>query len=82
VAAAYNAQFHPKAILDEDFFGFYVVDCNASVPDFGVVIGGKSFSVDAADQIIPAGTDDSGNIICITGTQDGGSDTADNIFIL
>ncbi|KAJ6525127.1 acid protease [Mycena capillaripes] len=82
VAAAYNAKFHPEAMLDEDFFGFYVVDCNATVPDFGVVIGGKTFSIDVRDQIIPAGTDDNGDIICITGTQDGGPDTADDIFIL
>ncbi|KAJ7618179.1 aspartic peptidase domain-containing protein [Mycena polygramma] len=81
VAAAYNALFTPPATLDEDF-DLYVVACNATVPAFSVVIGGKSFTVDGRDQILPAGTDDSGNIICITGTQDGGPDEAENIFIL
>ncbi|KAF7362758.1 Acid protease [Mycena venus] len=81
VAAAYNAQFYPEAVLDPDF-GVYIVDCNARVPDFSVVIGGKTFSIDARDQILPASTDDEGNIICMTGTQDGGPDVADGIFVL
>ncbi|KAJ7092312.1 aspartic peptidase domain-containing protein [Mycena belliarum] len=81
VTAAFSAQFNPPAVFDEDF-GLFVVDCNAKVPQFGVKIGGKTFTIDARDQIIPAGTDDEGNIICITGTQDGGPDEADNIFIL
>jgi hypothetical protein len=38
VAAAYNAAFHPPAVLDTDF-DLYIVDCNARVPPFGVVIG-------------------------------------------
>jgi hypothetical protein len=38
VAAAYNAAFHPPAVLDTDF-DLYIVDCNARVPAFGVVIG-------------------------------------------
>ncbi|KAJ7493834.1 acid protease [Mycena latifolia] len=81
VTAQYNAKFQPPAVLDEDA-GLYIVDCNATVPEFGVKIGGKTFTIDARDQILPAGTDDEGNIICITGTQDGGPDVADNIFIL
>ncbi|KAF7326791.1 Acid protease [Mycena sanguinolenta] len=81
VAAAYNAQFKPKAVLDEDF-DLYVVDCDATVPPFDVTIGGKTFSIDARDQIIPAGTDDNGNIICITGTQDGGPAGNGDIFIM
>ncbi|KAJ7204554.1 aspartic peptidase domain-containing protein [Mycena haematopus] len=81
VAAAYNAQFHPKAVLDPDF-DLYVVACNATVPSFDVTIGGKTFTIDGRDQILPAGTDDNGNIICITGTQDGGPDEDGNIFIM
>ncbi|KAJ6541051.1 acid protease [Mycena vulgaris] len=79
--AAFNAQFVPPAVLDENF-GLYIVDCDAKVPTFGVKIGGKTFTIDARDQILPAGEDDDGNIICITGTQDGGPDVAENIFIL
>ncbi|KAJ7696929.1 acid protease [Mycena rosella] len=81
VTTAYNAKFDPPAVLDEDA-GLWVVECNATVPEFGVKIGGKTFTIDARDQILPAGTDDNGNIICISGTQDGGPDVADNIFIL
>ncbi|KAF8188903.1 acid protease [Mycena galopus ATCC 62051] len=81
IIEAYAAQFHPKAVLDEDF-DLYVVACNATVPAFDVTIGGKTFSVDARDQILPAGTDDEGNIICITGTQDGGPAVDGNIFIM
>lgn len=81
VAATYNARFSPPAVLDEDF-GLYLVDCHAKVPAFSVRIGGKSFAIDGRDQIIPAGTDDDGNIICITGTQDGGPNVDGNIFVL
>ncbi|KAJ7743456.1 aspartic peptidase domain-containing protein [Mycena maculata] len=81
IALAYNAQFKPKAINDPDF-GAFVVACNATVPAFEVTIGGKTFSIDGRDQILPAGTDNEGNLICITGTADGGPALADNIFIL
>jgi hypothetical protein len=81
VAKAYNAQFVPKATLDRDS-GLYFVDCNATVPAFSVTLGGKVFPIDARDQILDAGTDDDGNTVCITGTQDGGADTPDNVFIL
>ncbi|KAF7371069.1 Acid protease [Mycena sanguinolenta] len=66
VAKAYNAQFVPKAKLDKDS-GLYFVECNATVPAFS---------------ILEAGTDDDGNIVCISGTQDGGEDTPENVFIL
>ncbi|KAF7345412.1 Acid protease [Mycena venus] len=81
VAKAYNAQFVPKAKLDKDS-GLYLVDCNAKVPAFSVTLGGKKFPIDARDQILQAGTDDDGNVVCISGTQDGGEDTPDNVFIL
>jgi len=81
VAAAYNAAFKPPAVLDPDF-DLFVVACNATVPEFLVTIGGKEFSIDARDQLLPAGTDANGNVFCITGTQDGGPAVADNIFIM
>ncbi|KAJ7049937.1 acid protease [Mycena amicta] len=81
VITAYAKAFHPPATLDEDF-GLYLVDCNAQVPEFLVTIGGKTFSVDGRDQILPGGTDDQGNIICFLGTQDGGPNVAEDIFIL
>jgi len=81
VIEAYAKQFKPPAVLDEDF-GLYLVACNATVPPLSVQIGGKSFTIDPRDEILPAGTDDEGNIICITGTQDGGPNVAEDIFIL
>ncbi|KAJ7881202.1 aspartic peptidase domain-containing protein [Mycena leptocephala] len=81
VAKAYNAQFSPKATFDQDS-GLYFVACNATVPTFSVTLGGKSFPIDARDQILNAGTDDDGNVVCISGTQDGGPDTPENVFIL
>ncbi|KZP26584.1 acid protease [Athelia psychrophila] len=71
VAKAYNAQFNPPAEFVADEATYYVA-CNATVPKFGVVIGGKTFTVDAKDQIIPAGTDATGAEVCLSGTQDGG----------
>ena len=32
--------------------------------------------------ILLAGTDDAGNDVCITGIDDGGSDTAEDVYIL
>ncbi|KAJ7777209.1 aspartic peptidase domain-containing protein [Mycena metata] len=81
VAKAYNAKFVPKATLDSDS-GLYFVNCNATAPAFSVTLAGKSFPVDARDQILDAGTDDSGNVLCISGTQPGGADTAGTVFIL
>ncbi|KAJ7466275.1 aspartic peptidase domain-containing protein [Mycena galericulata] len=81
VAAAYAAAFKPKAVLNNDEGG-YIVACNATVPEFLVKIGGQTFSIDARDQLLPAGTDAHGNLICFLGTQDGGPAVADNIFIL
>ncbi|KAF7315938.1 Acid protease [Mycena indigotica] len=81
VMAAFAKAFQPPATLDEDF-GLYLVDCNAKVPEFLVTIGGVRFSVDGRDQILPGGTDENGNIICVLGTQDGGPNVPENIFIL
>lgn len=80
VAKAFNAQFKPPAtfVKDEDT---YYVDCNATAPSFSVTIGGKSFTVDGRDNILPT-LDANGTLSCISGTQDGGADTDGNIFIL
>lgn len=71
VAQVYNAKFVPPATLVD---GTYFVDCNAIVPTLEVEIGGKRFSIDSKDQILPGGVDADGNIICKSGTQDGGVD--------
>ncbi|KZP11137.1 acid protease [Athelia psychrophila] len=82
LAKAYNAQFSPPAkfVADEDT---YYVACNATVPAFDVVIGGKTFTVDAKDQILPSGTNAKGEELCISGTQDGGDPSdPETIYIL
>ncbi|KAJ7849004.1 acid protease [Mycena leptocephala] len=79
VAKAYNALFSPPAILNDNFM--YVVDCNATAPAFAVVVGGKSFILDPKDQVV-AEKDEDGNLICLSGTQDEGSDVPGNSFIL
>ena len=73
LAKAYNAQFEPAATYVEDQ-GYYFVQCNATIPEFDVVIGGKTFTIDAKDQILHWlwSTDESGEELCISGTQDGG----------
>ncbi|KAJ7441670.1 acid protease [Mycena galericulata] len=81
VAAAYAAQFSPPAVVDPNT-GLYTIACNATVPDFAVTIGGKTFPIDKRDQILPTGTDANNSTICITGTQDGGPDQAGAVFIL
>ncbi|KAJ7488920.1 aspartic peptidase domain-containing protein [Mycena latifolia] len=80
VAAACNAQFHPPAVLDPGS-GMYVVECNATAPPFAAVIGGMSFRVDPRDQIMPKKNAD-GNVVCFSGTQDGGLDVPGNLFAL
>lgn len=82
VAKAYNSQFVPKATFKSDEDTYYV-SCNATVPAFTVEIAGTNFTIDGKDQILPAGTDDNGNEVCISGTQDGGDPSdSETIYIL
>lgn len=91
IANAYNAAFDPPAQLDPES-GLFLVDCSLltraqngdtkAIPPFSVVIGGKTFVVDGRDNVVPAGTDENGNVVCISGVQDGGPAEDGNIFIL
>jgi hypothetical protein len=82
VANAFAAAFDPPAIMDEEL-GLYVVTCSATVPEFTVNIGGKTFTVDPADNLLPLGENDAeGNPLCISGTVDNGPVEEGNIFIL
>lgn len=81
VIELYANKFVPPAVFDDDV-GAYVVNCRARVPPFTVTIGGKTFTIDGRDQILPIGTDDSGKEVCILGTMDGGPNVDGNIFIL
>ncbi|KAJ7458601.1 aspartic peptidase domain-containing protein [Mycena latifolia] len=81
LARAYNAQFKPKAQYDAQD-NLYIVACNAKAPVFSVKIGGVVFTIDPQDQVLPAGTDENGNEVCISGTQSGGPDLPGEFFIL
>ncbi|KAJ7478970.1 acid protease [Mycena latifolia] len=70
LADAYNAGFKPKAQYDAQD-NVYIVACNAKAPVLSLKIGGVVFTIDPQDQIIPAGTDENGNLVCISGTQKG-----------
>ena len=71
LAKAYNSKFVPPAtyVADDDL---YLVNCSATVPAFTVEIGGTKFSIDAKDNILPAGTNPDGNEVCMSGIQNGG----------
>ena len=81
IADAINAAFVPPAVYSEED-GAYLVDCNAKAPKTGVKIGGTTFDLNAADLILDAGTDENGNEVCISGIDDGGSNTSEDVYIL
>jgi hypothetical protein len=71
VAAVFAAQFDPPANLTTNPLTGrpgYVVQCNATAPEFQVTLGGKTFSIDPRDQIVPV-TMDNGTLVCASGTQ-------------
>ncbi|KAJ7715822.1 acid protease [Mycena metata] len=80
VAAAFNAQWDPPAVLDEDT-GLYAIDCTAKAPPFAVVVAGTSFPVDARDLVITRKDSDE-NVVCVSGIGDNGPDVPGNTFIL
>lgn len=65
-AAAFNTFFDPPAAIDP-YYGIYFVDCNATVPSFGVMISEEIFLTNPYDLILP-----NGDGTCISGVQDGG----------
>lgn len=75
VAQAYNVH----AVWRD---GLYYVDCAARAPPFGVVLGGKTFSIDPRDLVVPVGTDANGTALCASGIQDGGREGAATVFVL
>ena len=81
VADAVNAAFVPPAVYSDDE-GAYVVDCKAKAPSLGIKISGTIFWTNPLDMILLAGTDENGNDVCISGIDDGGSDTAEDVYIL
>ena len=70
LADAVNALYDPPAQYLEDEGGFFV-DCSATAPQFGVVINGTTFNVNAADLIFQTQQDPNTGL-CLTGVQEGG----------
>ncbi|KAF4871467.1 putative aspartic-type endopeptidase [Colletotrichum siamense] len=56
------------------FSGAYYAPCNATVPDFGVVINGHTFYANSADLIQTSDPVDNGDgtFVCLLGVSDGG----------
>ncbi|KAJ7027024.1 acid protease [Mycena alexandri] len=77
VARVYNAAFNATWRG-----GSYYVDCKAQAPPFAVLLRGKTFTIDPQDQVVYAGTDEHGEDMCMSGTQDGGPQTMGSMFIL
>ena len=77
--------FDPPAVFNESV-GAYVTLCSAKVPgEFTVKIGGQTFTIEAADQLLPIqAQDDEGRDLCASGTTDGGPFAAadGNFFVL
>jgi len=66
---AVNKLFDPPAVWSDDLQG-YVTSCKAKVPEFGIVIGGKTFYINPLDNLVPI----IGNSVnCTTGIVDGGA---------
>lgn len=63
-----NAAFSPSTTYDEES-GYDVIPCNATAPEFGVQIGGTTFSINAEDMILDLGL---GGGMCASGVQNGG----------
>lgn len=68
-AAAINVLFSPPATLN-DMNGMYYMQCNASAPRVGFVVGGETFPILPSDLV--SGNNKSGNGSCVSGIQDGG----------
>lgn len=64
------ALYDPPAFFSETFSSA-VTTCNASVPEFGISIGGQVFMVSQADMLIQASVDTATGL-CAVGVMDGG----------
>ncbi|KAF7355900.1 Acid protease [Mycena venus] len=72
VAAVFAAGFDPPATLITSPLNgrpIYVVDCNATAPEFLVTLGNTTFSIDPRDQVVPSAQFDNGTTVCTSGTQ-------------
>jgi hypothetical protein len=62
--------------------GYYLVECNATVPLLSVVIGGVLFSINLCNLIVRVRPDGVGSEICALGVQAGGQAADVGVFIL
>ncbi|KAH8650008.1 aspartic peptidase domain-containing protein [Xylariales sp. PMI_506] len=66
-----NAYDPPAIYIDDE--GAYFVPCNATAPEFGITIGGKTFTVSAED-LIYQDIIDTPSGLCLAGIVDGGTE--------
>ncbi|KAJ7831026.1 acid protease [Mycena olivaceomarginata] len=67
VAAVFATRFNPSATLITNPLNdrpIYIVECNATAPEFRVTLAGKRFSIDPRDQIVASGKFDNRTIAC------------------
>ncbi|KAH8816033.1 aspartic peptidase domain-containing protein [Xylogone sp. PMI_703] len=72
IATAINAAFRPPAYYSF-WYGIYVVNCNATAPKLSINISGTLLEINPVDMIFPAGTDEFGQTLCVSGVTTGGS---------
>jgi hypothetical protein len=65
--------------INQDGFPGYSVDCNATAPEFSIIIGGTNFRVNPLDMILQE-TSKEGETVCSIGFFDGGTDSV--LYIL
>lgn len=65
------ALYDPPAFFSEAFSSA-VTSCNASVPDFGISIGGRVFTISQADMLMQSSVDTATGL-CAVGVMDGGT---------
>lgn len=63
--------YDPPAVFSEAFFAA-VTSCNASVPEFGISIGGQVFMISQADMLMQSSADPATGL-CAVGVMDGGT---------
>ncbi len=77
VAEEFNALFQPPGEFSDDL-GVYVVECTATPPSLGIVIGGQTFDHNPVDLVYDG---ELGGNLCLSGVQDGGSLAGGNIIL-
>ncbi|KAJ7808610.1 acid protease [Mycena olivaceomarginata] len=85
VAAVFATRFNPSATLITNPLNdrpIYIVECNATAPEFRVTLAGKRFSIDPRDQIVASGKFDNRTIACGDAAHHGDVDGNGDVYKL